>query len=393
MFHYDKLKQWIDNVSIHFPKLSKSMATGLALWSFGMIIAKSCSLSAVATALAPLMNQPFNTVRERLRDTYREADAKSGDKRAELDVASCWAPWLTWILEGWEGTQLAIAMDATTLGNVFIVLAISVVYRGCSIPIAWKILKANEKHPWKPEWEYLLKQLKDIVPKHWTVIVLADRGLYARWLFEIIVEMGWHPLLRVNVQGSFRPEGWFHWKPFKELVPAVGKRWQGRGTAFTGKKTQLNCTLLGYWGEGHADPWLILTDLDPAAADACWYGLRAWIERGFKHTKSGGWQWQYTRMTDPKRAERLWMAIALATWWLISVGGDAEANVPVATVLPLPGSARKQNKGWRLVGIFQLGMSLITAALLRGELLFPKAGRPEPWPKLFDFPVAERQLC
>jgi hypothetical protein len=33
------------------------------------------------------------------------------------------------------------------------------------------------------------------------VIVLADRGLYAKWLFEAIVELNWHPFLRVNTQG------------------------------------------------------------------------------------------------------------------------------------------------------------------------------------------------
>lgn len=53
------------------------------------------------------------------------------------------------------------------------------------------------------------------------------------------------------------------------------------------------------------DPWLVLTDLSPEVADACWYGLRAWIEQGFKKIKRGGWQWHATRMTDPRRAERL----------------------------------------------------------------------------------------
>ena len=47
---------------------------------------------------------------------------------------------------------------------------------------------------------------------------------------------------------------------------------------------------------------------------ACGYGLRAWIEQGFKKIKGGGWQWHSTRMTDPARVERLWLAIVLATW-------------------------------------------------------------------------------
>jgi hypothetical protein len=36
--------------------------------------------------------------------------------RAELEVAECWAPWLAWVLKGWSGQQLAIAIDATPLG-------------------------------------------------------------------------------------------------------------------------------------------------------------------------------------------------------------------------------------------------------------------------------------
>ena len=36
------------------------------------------------------------------------------------------------------------------------------------------------------------------------MIVLADRGLYAKWLYEHIVGLGWHPFLRFNVRGKVR---------------------------------------------------------------------------------------------------------------------------------------------------------------------------------------------
>ena len=71
MSRQPELYQWIDTVVTRFPPLSKPQATGLALWSFGMILARSCSLAAVADLLAPLLGQSFNTMRERLRDTYR----------------------------------------------------------------------------------------------------------------------------------------------------------------------------------------------------------------------------------------------------------------------------------------------------------------------------------
>jgi hypothetical protein len=102
------------------------MAACLALWSLGMIVARSCSLTAVAWAWVPILHEPFFTVRERLRDLYREADAKAGRQRRDLDLGTCWAPWLAWVLDSWHGQQLAVALDATTLGQRFVVLAVSV---------------------------------------------------------------------------------------------------------------------------------------------------------------------------------------------------------------------------------------------------------------------------
>jgi len=57
-----------------------------------------------------------------------------GKKRQEVCVETCFAPLLAWVLSGWTGTQLALALDATTLGSRFEVLAISVLYCGCAIP-------------------------------------------------------------------------------------------------------------------------------------------------------------------------------------------------------------------------------------------------------------------
>ena len=55
--------------------------------------------------------------------------------------------------------------------------------------------------------------------------------------------------------------------------------------------------------------------------------MRSWIEGGFKDTKRGGWGWHQTKMVDPARAERLWLAIAVATLWAVSVGGEVDATL------------------------------------------------------------------
>jgi hypothetical protein len=86
-----------------------------------------------------------------------------------------------------------------------VVLVVSVVYRGCAIAVAWTVLPATEKHAWRGEWLRMLRQVRTVVPRRFFVIVLADRGLYARWLFQRIVRLGWHPVLRINTGGTFRP--------------------------------------------------------------------------------------------------------------------------------------------------------------------------------------------
>src|SRR5207245_1210680 len=109
MSHLPGLYQWNGIVGKRFAHLSKPMAACLALWSLGMIVSRSCSLTGVAWALMPILRQKFYTLRERLRDLYREAPAKAGAKRRDLDVRACWAPWLRWVMEGWQGKQLALA--------------------------------------------------------------------------------------------------------------------------------------------------------------------------------------------------------------------------------------------------------------------------------------------
>jgi hypothetical protein len=352
----------------------------------GRGFARSCALTAVSLFLAEGLERKPNTVRQQLREWCYEAKAKRGQPRQELAVESCFAPLLAWVLSWWEGTQLALAVDATTLGQRFVVLVVSVVYRGCAIPVAWTVLPATEKHAWRGEWLRMLRQVRAVVPRRFFVIVLADRGLSARGLFQRIVRLGWHPWLRINTGGTVRPAASAHSQPLRELVPQPGTQWVGTGTAFQGPRRRLNCTLLARWDEGYRDPWLLLTDLAPRAGEACWYGLRAWIEQGCKITKRGGWQWQRTRMSDPPRAARLWLAVAVATLWLLSVGGLAEDTLPVSTLLPLtnadgPASQPRPATQLRLVSVFRQGWITLLVALLNQHRLPRGRFVPEPWPQ------------
>ncbi len=215
------------------------------------------------------------------------------------------------------------------------------------------------------------------------MIVLADRGLYAPWLFRRIVSLGWHPFLRINLGGKVRPLGAERFDWLHTLVPQRGLAWSGVVDCFVEKTVR--CTLLARWDESYADPWLVLTDLAPEAGNVLWYSMRTWIEGGFKDIKRGGWQWHQTKMTDPARASRLWLAIAVATLWVVSVGGQADATQPCSGLAALPELhiARRtatQRSRPRLQSCFAQGLRRIFVAVLNRRRLPLGRFIPEPWP-------------
>ena len=362
------LKNWKQIVSYRFPHLSLPQVSGLATWSFGMVMTQSSSLTRVSNLIAKVNQERENTVRQRLKEWYKAGEAKEkiGNKRASLEVKECFSSLLTWVVDLLPQTnkELPIAIDATNIGQNFTVLSVNVLYRRCAIPIAWKVIEGTEKGSWKPYWQELFQALKNIVPTDWKVIVSADRGLYASWLYEQIVELNWHPFLRINHQGQYRLLNSSSWQTLATVVSHPGSCWSGQVTCF--KSNSLDCTLLAQWDDGYTDPWLILTDLKSTDADIGWYGFRSWIECSYRDIKSDGWQWHKTRLRKPDRAERHWLAMAVALLWMVTLGGEQEILSDRLISVP---SEPSQLTPARQISCFLNGLLTVIARLLNGQSL------------------------
>jgi hypothetical protein len=337
----DRLSQWTQEVSTAFAHLSKPQMWGLVLWSAGIALSGVAGITQISALLALVLQEPEQTVFQRLREWYLDAGQKSGKKRRELEVSTCFAPLLGWALRLWrsEKRQLPLVLDATSLGDRWTILAVSVVLRSCAIPVAWKVLPAHQEGSWRPYWEGLLGELGKAVPPEWQVLVLADRGLYARWLWDAIRAWGWHPFLRINVGSKARLPGEEHFEWISRWVPTPGTSWQGHVECFASKKGRVNGTLLMHWEPAYQSAWIILTDREPEEAMVSWYGLRTWIEGGFKDFKRGLWGWQQSKMKRASSVERLWLAMALAQLWCVSLGCQAEAEIEVECLHNEPGAS------------------------------------------------------
>jgi len=269
----------------------------------------------------------------------------------------------------------------TNFGDRFHVLACAIVYRGCAVPVAWSVLVGGEKEAWHPHWCALLQRVGNALGPDWEVVVLTDRGLESSRLFRAITEQGMHPLMRVKGGGMFRPAGWHRFYRLGSFAARAGQRFAAAGVAY--RTERLPCTLLACRMAGCAEPWLLLTDLGPYAAAPCWYAWRSWIEQSFKVIKSGGWDWEATRITAPDRAERQWLVLAVATLWLIEVGGVADGERRPETVPPWPKPRRPQPRPHRL---FRVGLGLIVVGILTGRI--PQGQFvPEEWPQPEPIPT------
>jgi hypothetical protein len=307
----------------HFSHLRPAHAHGLALWVYGTLLAHSACESAALAALAPLGKR--ETLRQRLRDLFRSADEKRVPCRCDWEITLCFAPIPRWILAWWQGSELAVALDATSHGERVVVLAIGVLYRGTALPVAWHILPANQEGEWLPHWLHLLDLLAPAVPATMRVAAFTDCGLWSPRLWGAMRGHGWHPVMRVRSDCTFAPHGAPR-QLARLLIAGPGQGWVGTGVAFKPAKQHVG-TLIVVWGVGQAAPWVLLTDLAPATVGVVWYGLRVWVELGFKALKSMSWQWQQTRRSDPDRVARHWLVLAIATLWTVAVGTRVEEAV------------------------------------------------------------------
>lgn len=368
------------------PHLRPSQLTGLTLWVYGAIAVGSACQNAVIAAI--WFAGKRESLRQYLREWLYDGSDRARPTSTQLDVSACFAPLLKWTISLWQSERLALAIDPTLKGDRTVAIVISVVYRSCAIPVAWRILHANTPGSWMEPAMELIELLKPAVPSEVKVIVPCDRGLRSPRLYHRICSVGWHPYVRQTINTTFCPDGGTRIGA-RHLVPAPGYAWIGSGTAFSHSRIKRRGTLIALWEEGQDAPCIVLTDLAPDAAGVCWYSLRCWIETGFKAVKSVGWQWQRTRRTDLARISRHWLVLSVATLLALAYGSRVEdatergiapghLRAPPKSLCPYHRSASGSRK--RVVSVLRLGMNRLNRLLHKGRLWRRVWLLPEEWP-------------
>ncbi len=148
-----------------------------------------------------------------------------------------------------------------------------------------------------------------------------------------------------------------------------GMLWVGRGVASPGH-SPLPGTLVVLHGSGHEHPWVLLTDTPPDRTKVTLYACRDWIEQGFRGLKRAGWQWPRTRRTDPVRAGRHWLVLAVATLLAVAHGTRREEAAALGrnpARLRAPPATVPARSAPRRLSLLRQGMACLGALLARGR--------------------------
>ena len=177
----------------------------------------------------------WHTTRQYLRAWRYDGSDRAAPCQVQREVGTCFAPRLRWVLDGWEGPALTLAVDPTAKGEALVALVISVVYRGVALPVAWRLQPGHQKGAWMPALCDLLDQLGAVVPSTLIVRVLCDRGLQSPRLWAAIRRQGWHPYMRYDRQMTFQAATGPRW-PAWRFVAREGQYTVTTGLAFRRQK-------------------------------------------------------------------------------------------------------------------------------------------------------------
>lgn len=371
-----------------FPFLTPAQQANVALFVGGTVLADSGCESALVAALVQLTADgehppTANALRERLRDFLRDGAAKAAPCRTELTISDCVAPLVRWVLELLPDQDVALALDATTHGEVT-ALVVSLLYRGHAIPVAWAMRGTAEKGAWMPILVQLVEQVLAAFPTSRRVVGMADEGLWSPRLFRCMCAAGCVPLIRLHQTTMVTPLGG---QPIvaERLAPTPGTAWVGRATVFQGRATRQYATVIVVWVPGTEEPWVLITTGAPAAVGPLWYRMRFWIESGFRDLKSMGWSWDRTRRVDCTRVERHWLILALATLYALAYGtrleeqerqGLSMGELPSFPLLP-----PRQPRRPPTLSLFTRGKLELRKRLYRGALWAVLWLQTAPWPE------------
>jgi hypothetical protein len=275
-------------------------------------------------------------------------------KNPKIEPGRIYEPLARTVFVDWGKETIYLALDGSSLWNIFVIVRIALIYRGRALPLGWVVLKQASTMVAFERYKQILKEAAAILPTGCPVILLADRGFDDVDLFRAARDLGWG--FRIRLKKSLTV--------YRASKPSlsVGRLMPAKGKALFLHKVWLTDRMFGpvYLALAHVqtrngyEEWAIVSDEPTDLKTFDEYGLRFDLEENFLDDKSAGFQLESSELRNVEALTRLGLILATTTLYLVSTG----------TAVVAQDLRSKVDTHWqRGLSYFQIGWRWIHCAL------------------------------
>ena len=324
---------------------------GLGVWS-------TRRLALLVTGLLLARHSALPRLAAQLRRVTPRAQADSIERRlrrilaqSEWDTSAMFEAFARASVRHLPAGRCVLVLDDTQQGDRCTLSTLALAYGSRALPLAWCRWSGQLHGQYWTQIGQLFERAERILPPHVQPVLLADRGLASPILIRLVRQRGWDYLLRVQSDTTLRtaPRGPRRVR-LDELVQHAGAPSViTEGWVFL--KHSAWAHIAAIWRVGFKEPWLLVSNLDLGLGLADLYAKRMHVEALFRDTKSGGFEWELSRVLRADRAQRLLLGVMLAVWCAVLLG---EASMRAGEI---PAYGRRQHA----VSLVRRGLDWLTA--------------------------------
>lgn len=270
-----------------------------------------------------------------------------------IDVISAHQTLVGQALSRWKQKQLYLSLDTTVVWNCFCIVWVGVVYRGRTIPVAWRIVVQSSSTVRLWTIQRVLRQAARVMPTGVAIVLLADRGFADGKLMKYLKEnLSWHFQIRIKRSFGFQLQG--QWRKVSSVRLQPGQAYFTPSVSVGKTKPYPNVYLAFAHDKQSDEEWVIVSDEPTALQTFAQYRLRFQVEESFLDIKSNGFNLEASRLRDKFALTQLIGVIALTMLFLVLQG----------TQLVTSGRRRLVDPHWnRGMSYLKLGWNWIRLAI------------------------------
>ena len=300
-----RLQEYVPDLGV-WPRLR------LALLVTGLLLARHTALPRVAAQLrrVTLAAQP-DSIERRLRRILAQT---------EWDTTTIFEAFARASVRHLPRGRCVLMLDDTQQTDQCTLSTLALAYGGRALPLAWCRWSGQLQGKYWQQIDQLFERAQRILPPQVQPVLLADRGLASPALIKLARQRGWDYVVRVQGETTLRtaPRG-PRLARLDELVQHPGAPSVFiEGWVFS--KYTIRAHVAAIWRVGYQEPWLLVSNLDLGRGLAQLYAQRMQVEALFRDAKSGGFEWELSRVIRADRAQRLLLGIMLAIWCAVLLG-------------------------------------------------------------------------